>query len=203
MNPEFLVTSLAVIFLPGTGVLYTLAWGLGRGWLASVIAAFGCTLGILPHVITSVAGLAALLHASPLVFQGVRYIGALYLLYMAWLVLSDNGPLQVTEKSGDVSARRIIVNGFLINILNPKLSLFFLAFLPQFIPPDSATPAWTMLYLALVFMALTFIVFAGYGYFASLVRTYIVTKPVVLTWFRRGFALAFTLLGLRLALSVA
>lgn len=201
MSAEFLITSLAVIFLPGTGVLYTLAWGLGRGWQASILAAFGCTLGITPHIAASIAGLAALLHASTLLFQTIKYLGVAYLLYMAWMVLRDDGPLQIGAQNSDTPAARIITNGFLINILNPKLSLFFLAFLPQFVPPDHAAPAVTMLYLAAVFMLLTFLVFIGYGYFAALVRNHIISKPHVLVWFRRGFALAFGLLGLRLALT--
>ncbi|MDP4593954.1 MAG: LysE family translocator, partial [Beijerinckiaceae bacterium] len=167
MSPEFILTSLAVIFLPGTGVLYTLAWGLGRGWGASVIAAFGCTMGIVPHVIMTIAGLAALLHASPTVFQIVKFAGAAYLLYMAWMVLRDDGPLQVTARREHVPAAKIVTNGFLINILNPKLSLFFLAFLPQFVPSSSPAPTWAMLYLASIFMLLTFLVFIVYGSFAS------------------------------------
>jgi threonine/homoserine/homoserine lactone efflux protein len=201
MSPEFILTSLAVIFLPGTGVLYTLAWGLGRGWGASVIAAFGCTMGIVPHVIMTIAGLAALLHASPTVFQIVKFAGAAYLLYMAWMVLRDDGPLQVTARREHVPAAKIVTNGFLINILNPKLSLFFLAFLPQFVPSSSPAPTWAMLYLASIFMLLTFLVFIVYGYFASLVRSQIIAKPHVLVWFRRGFALAFALLSLRLAIA--
>jgi threonine/homoserine/homoserine lactone efflux protein len=201
MSAEFLITSLAVIFLPGTGVIYTLAWGLGRGWQASILAAFGCTLGITPHIATSIAGLAALLHASPILFQGIKYLGAAYLLYMAWMVLRDDGPLQVSAQKAETPALNIILSGFLINILNPKLSLFFLAFLPQFVPPVDGSPTRTMLFLAAIFMLLTFVVFVGYGYFAALVRSRIISKPHVLVWFRRGFAIAFGILALRLALA--
>jgi threonine/homoserine/homoserine lactone efflux protein len=141
MTPEYLLTSIVVILLPGTGVLYTLAFGLSRGWRASVLAAFGCTLGILPHIAASIAGLAALLHTSTLAFQVVKYLGVAYLFYMAWTVVRDGGALQLSERTASVSALRIIANGFLLNILNPKLSLFFLAFLPQFIPADTPIPA--------------------------------------------------------------
>ncbi len=201
MTAEFLITSMAVIILPGTGVLYTLAWGLGRGWTASILAAFGCTMGITPHIATSIAGLAALLHASPLVFQGFKYLGAAYLLYMAWNVLREDGPLRVDAERKAMPAAKIVINGIAINILNPKLSLFFLAFLPQFVPQADPSPAFIMFYLALVFMVLTFLVFVIYGYFASLVRSHILARPQVLSWFRRGFALAFGLLALRLAFS--
>jgi threonine/homoserine/homoserine lactone efflux protein len=204
MTPEFLVTSIVVILLPGTGVLYTLAVGLSRGWRASVFAAFGCTLGILPHIAASVVGLAALLHASALAFQLVKVLGVAYLLWMAWSVLRADGALSVPDADAVVekkSASRIVVAGVLLNILNPKLSLFFLAFLPQFVPADSVTPTATMLMLAGVFMALTFVVFVGYGAFAAVMRRQVIARPRVMAWLRRSFAAAFAVLGVRLALA--
>ena len=201
MTPEFLMTSIVVILLPGTGVLYTLAFGLSKGWRASVLAALGCTLGIVPHIAASVVGLAALLHASALAFQVVKYLGVAYLCYMAWCVLRDRGALQVGERSGAASASRIVANGFLLNILNPKLSLFFLAFLPQFVPADASNATTHMLGLAAAFMVMTFVVFVGYGAFASATRRYVISRPRVMLWLRRGFAGAFGALGLRLALS--
>jgi threonine/homoserine/homoserine lactone efflux protein len=201
MTPEYLLTSIIVILLPGSGVLYTLAFGLSRGWNASVLAAFGCTLGIVPHVAASIAGLAALLHTSALAFQIVKYLGVAYLLYMAWSVMRDGSSLQVSERYSAPSPARIIANGFMVNILNPKLSLFFLAFLPQFVPANTSNPTSHMLVLAGTFMALTFIVFVGYGAFASATRRYVISRPRVLSWLRRGFAGAFAALGLRLALS--
>jgi threonine/homoserine/homoserine lactone efflux protein len=201
MTVEFLVTSIIVILLPGTGVLYTLAVGLGQGLKPSITAAFGCTLGIVPHVAASIVGLAALLHASALAFQAVKVLGVAYLFYMAWSILRQGGALEVAEERTRTAARRIVTDGFLINILNPKLSLFFLAFLPQFIPAGTAHPTPMLLGLALTFMALTFVVFVGYGACASLARDYVISRPAVLTWLRRSFAGAFGLLGLRLALS--
>lgn len=201
VSTDFLLTSMIVILLPGTGVLYTLAWGLGRGFGVSIVAASGCTLGILPHIAVSVGGLAALIHTHPAVFQTVKYAGVVYLLYMAWSVARDNGPLQVNEKTSSINQGRILAEGFLINILNPKLSLFFLAFLPQFVPVNSGAPAPVMLQLGAIFMVLTFLVFAGYGYFAALARTYVIMRPNVLLWLRYAFAAAFALLAMRLALA--
>ena len=201
MTPDYLLTSLIVILLPGTGVLYTLAYGLGQGWRASVLAAFGCTLGILPHIAASIAGLAALLHTSALAFQVVKYLGVAYLLYMAWSILREGGALQVSEKTAAVSSGKIVANGLLLNVLNPKLSLFFLAFLPQFVPAGAANATGSMLMLAGIFMLLTFVVFVGYGAFASATRHYVISRPAVMRWLRRGFAGAFGLLGLRLALA--
>ncbi|MDJ0950864.1 MAG: LysE family translocator [Alphaproteobacteria bacterium] len=201
MTLEYLLTSLIVILLPGTGVLYTLAFGLGKGWRASVFAAFGCTLGILPHISASILGLAAVLHTSALAFQIVKYLGVAYLFYMAWCVLREGGALQVSQRDTTVSAAKIVANGFLLNILNPKLSLFFLAFLPQFVPADTPNATSYMLGLAVVFMLLTFVVFVGYGAFASATRRFVISRPPVMLWLKRGFAGAFGALGLRLALS--
>ncbi|MEX3006895.1 LysE family translocator [Hoeflea sp. TYP-13] len=203
MMIEYLLTATIVVLLPGTGVLYTLAFGLARGWRASVLAALGCTLGIVPHIVASIVGLAALLHTSALAFQVVKYLGVAYLFYMAWGILRDGGTLQVTAERTSVSAFRIIRNGLLLNILNPKLSLFFLAFLPQFVPVGTTSPTIFMLGLATVFMALTFVVFVGYGGFAAATRRHVISKPAVMRWLKRGFAGAFGALGLKLALSDA
>jgi threonine/homoserine/homoserine lactone efflux protein len=198
---EFLLTSLIVIVSPGTGVLYTLAAGLSRGSRASVVAAFGCTLGIVPHMAAAIMGLAALLHASALAFQTLKYLGVAYLLYMAWNALRERGALRVEREVGARSAVQVTVNAILINILNPKLSIFFLAFLPQFVSADEAQPVARMLKLSAVFMLLTFVVFVGYGLFAASIRTHIISRPRVLTWMRRTFAAAFVALGAKLALA--
>lgn len=201
MSVEFLLTSIVVILLPGTGVLYTLAVGLGRGFRPSVLAAFGCTLGIVPAAVASIVGLAAILHASALAFQIIKYLGVAYLFYMAWNILREGGALTVSEQVTETASRRIVFDGMFLNVLNPKLSLFFLAFLPQFVPAEAAGATTTLMGLALVFMVLTFIVFVGYGACASLARDYVISRPAVLLWLRRSFAGTFGLLGLRLALS--
>jgi threonine/homoserine/homoserine lactone efflux protein len=196
---EFLVTSLIVIVSPGTGVLYTLAAGLARGSRASVVAAFGCTLGIVPHMAAAVMGLAALLHTSALAFQALKYLGVAYLLYMAWSALRQRGALRVQAEVGARSAMQVTVTAILINILNPKLSIFFLAFLPQFVTVDEPHPLARMLMLSFVFMLLTFIVFVGYGLFAASIRNHVISRPRVLAWMRRAFAAAFVALGAKLA----
>jgi threonine/homoserine/homoserine lactone efflux protein len=198
---EFLVTALIVIVSPGTGVLYTLAAGLSRGARASIVAAFGCTLGILPHMAATVLGLAALLHTSALAFQTIKYVGVVYLLSMAWSTLKEQGALSVEPVLGPRSARRVITEAVLINILNPKLSIFFLAFLPQFVSATERHPLSRMLELSVVFMVLTLVVFVAYGLGAASVRTHVITRPRVLRWMRRTFAGAFALLGLKLALA--
>ena len=201
MSIEFLLTTLIIVATPGTGVLYTLSAGLSRGARASIIAAIGCTLGIVPHMIAAITGLAALLHTSALAFQTLKYLGVLYLLYMAWGTLRDKGALTVDEQAAPHSALKVIVSAILINILNPKLSIFFLAFLPQFVPVNDAHPLALMLTLSAVFMLMTFVVFVGYGLFAASIRDHVISRPAVLTWMRRSFAAAFAALGAKLALA--
>ncbi|MBL9062438.1 LysE family translocator [Tabrizicola sp.] len=200
LSPEFLLTSLIVVASPGTGAIYTVAAGLTQGARTSTLAALSCTLGILPHMAAAVTGLAALLHQSALVFDVIKYAGVAYLLWMAWMTLQENGPLQV-EGRAPRPARAMLVEGVMINLLNPKLSIFFFAFLPQFVSTADPAPLGTMVLLSLVFMAMTFLVFALYGLFAARMRDHVLTRPAVLTWLRRGFAAAFVALGARLALA--
>jgi threonine/homoserine/homoserine lactone efflux protein len=198
---DFLLTSLIVVVSPGTGVLFTLAAGLSRGLRASVVAAFGCTLGILPHMAAAVGGLAAVLHESALAFHTLKYLGVAYLLYMAWNALREKGALKLETDVGARSERQVITAAILINILNPKLSIFFFAFLPQFVSAQEAHPLARMLELSAVFMLLTFAVFVGYGLFAAAIRLHVISRPRVLTWMRRSFAAAFVALGAKLALA--
>ncbi len=201
MSVAFLITSFIIVASPGTGVLYTLAAGLSRGRRASVVAAFGCTLGIVPHMAAAILGLSALLHTSALAFQTFKYLGVAYLLFMAWNTLQEQGALKVEKEVGARSAIQVVVSAILINILNPKLSIFFLAFLPQFMSTGEAHPLTSMIELSAVFMAMTFAVFVVYGLFAASVRDHIISRPRVLTWLRRGFAGAFVALGAKLALA--
>jgi threonine/homoserine/homoserine lactone efflux protein len=201
MSIEFFLTSIVVILLPGTGVLYTLAIGLGRGFRPSIAAAFGCTLGILPAAIASIIGLAAILHTSALAFQIVKCLGVAYLFYMAWTIMKDGGTLDVAEETAPVTTARTVLNGMLLNVLNPKLSLFFMAFLPQFVPLEARGATLDLMLLAAVFMGLTFIIFVGYGACAAMARDYVIARPVVMRWLKRTFAGTFGFLGLRLALS--
>jgi len=186
MTAEFLITTLIVVASPGTGVIY-------------IVAAFGCTLGILPHLAAAMLGLAALLHASALAFNAVKVAGILYLLFMAWNSLRESGVLRVERVADRRSNLRVIVDGILINILNPKLSIFFVAFLPQFVSVDDMRPLLSMVELSSVFMLVTFAVFAIYGVFAAGMREHVVTRPRVMAWLRRSFAAAFAMLAARLA----
>ncbi|MFF0787785.1 LysE family translocator [Streptomyces spiralis] len=201
MSLAFLLTTLVVVATPGTGVVYTLAAGLSRGRRAGVVAAFACTLGIVPHVLASVTGLAALLNASAAAFQILKYAGVGYLLYMAWATVRDKESIVVAEEDAPGSAGHVIVRGVLINILNPKLTIFFFAFLPQFVDPREPHALPRMLGLSAVFMLATFVVFAAYGILAASVRSHVVSRPRVMTWLRRSFAGSFVALSAKLALT--
>lgn len=196
MSIAFIVTTLVVVASPGTGVVYTLAAGLSRGRRASVVAAFGCTLGIVPHIAAALLGLAALMYTSSLAFQTLKIVGVLYLLFMAWRTWRDHGALRVDPSPDARTPRQIIVSAILVNLLNPKLSVFFVAFLPQF-----AHSLGAMIELSVAFMVATFVVFVGYGLAASWVRRHVVQRPRVLAWMRRVFAASFVGLGAKLALT--
>jgi threonine/homoserine/homoserine lactone efflux protein len=198
---EFLITTLIIVATPGTGVIYTLAAGLSRGARASAVAAVGCTLGIIPHLLAAITGLAALLHTSALAFQTLKYLGVAYLLYMAWTTLREKGALAVREEAAPRSSLNVILSGILINILNPKLTIFFFAFLPQFVSADEPRAVPRMLELSAVFMLLTFVVFGVYGVFAASVRNHVISRPRVMTWMRRVFAGSFVALSARLAVT--
>ncbi len=200
MSIEFLITALIVVLLPGTGVIYTISTGLLKGTRFSLAAAFGCTMGIVPHLLASILGLAALLHTSAVAFQFVKYAGIAYLLYLAYSMWKSEGGFEVSEKNTKESSLRIAIHGLLINILNPKLSIFFLAFLPQFVSQQSASPLWEMTGLAGVFMALTFVVFVMYGTAAAWLRQHVMQNPKILSRLQKAFSLTFIGLSLKLAL---
>lgn len=201
MSLEFLLTSLVVVLLPGTGVIYTIAIGLERGLKASAAAALGCTFGIVPAAIASIVGLAALLHTSALAFQIIKYLGVIYLFYMAWTILKDDSTIEMSENKEKRGLWKVAIAGTLLNILNPKLSLFFLAFLPQFVSSTAVNATSQLVVLALVFMLMTFAVFICYGAFAAYARDYVIQRPSVMQWVKRGFAGTFGFLGLKLAFS--
>jgi len=202
MGWEFLLTALVVVLSPGTGVVYTVATALARGRLPGIAAAFGCTLGILPALIAATFGLAALLHASALAFQVLKYAGAAYLFYLAWQALRNAGPLAFDrDASGPANLVAVARTGFLINVLNPKLSLFFLAFLPQFLVPGQGAVELQILSMGAVFMGLTLVAFIGYGVFAAAVGARVLRSRQVMTWMSRSVAVAFAGFGARLALA--
>lgn len=201
MSPEFLITSLILVITPGPGVLYTLTAGISRGQRASVIAAIGCTMGIVPHLAAAIFGVAALLYASAMAFQALKIVGVIYLLYMAWVTVRDQRGFTIKTDNTGRSDRDVLQSAILVNTLNPKLAIFFFAFLPQFVHADDPQFLTRMLGLGSVFMALTLVVFVIYGLLAAALRLQILSRPRVVAWMRRSFAAAFVALGVRLAVT--
>jgi threonine/homoserine/homoserine lactone efflux protein len=201
LSLEFLLTSLVVVLIPGAGVICTVSTALIHGRRAGVIAALGCTAGIVPHLLATILGLAAVLHASALAFQGLKYAGVAYLFYLAYATWRDRSAFAVETGAVRCSAAGLIAKAFLLNILNPKLTIFFLAFLPQFIQPGAGDPLRPLLILSATFMGMTFAVFVLYGLLAHLFRTAVIESTRVQTWLRRGFAASFAGLGANLALA--
>ncbi len=200
-STEFLLTALIVVIVPGTGVIYTVSTGLAQRWKASIAAALGCTMGILPHLTASILGLSALLHMSARAFQVLKFAGAFYLLYLAWGMWRDTGSLKLDHASKQMNATQIVFRGILINLLNPKLTMFFFAFLPLFISADSISPTRQMIGLSAIFMGMTFVIFALYGILASGISTYLINSPKAIKRMQRSFAIIFAGLAAKLALS--
>lgn len=198
---QFLITSLIVVLIPGIGVVFTISTGVTQGRRASVFAAVGCTAGIVPHLLATVLGLAAIMHTSALAFQALKLAGVAYLFYLAVVTWKDKTAFAIAGTPVANSATGLMLKAFLLNILNPKLTIFFLAFLPQFVEPGGASPLAQMLVLSGVFMAMTFAVFVVYGFLAHAFRKAVVESPRVQTWLRRSFAAAFAGVGANLALS--
>ena len=201
ITPEFLITSLVVVLAPGTGVVYTVSTGLVQGRKASVFAALGCTAGIVPHLLATVLGLAAIMHTSALAFQVLKYAGVAYLFYVAYATWKNRSAFAVDGTVSNASGVAVVTKAFLLNILNPKLTIFFLAFLPQFIAPDASQPLLNLLILSGVFMAMTFVVFVVYGFVAHAFRRFVIESASVQNWLRLGFSAGFAGLGVKLALS--
>jgi threonine/homoserine/homoserine lactone efflux protein len=201
ISVEFLITSLVVVLVPGTGVVYTVSIGLVQGRRASVYAALGCTAGIVPHLLATVLGLAAVMHTSALAFQVLKYAGVAYLFYVAYATWRDTSAFAVDGGVSRATASALVIKAILLNLLNPKLTIFFLAFLPQFVEPGTGRPLVQLLVLSAVFMAMTFAVFVVYGFVAHAFRRLVIESPAVQRWLRYSFAAAFAGLGARLAVS--
>jgi threonine/homoserine/homoserine lactone efflux protein len=198
---NFLVTALIVVLIPGTGVIYTISTGVTLGRRASIFAALGCTAGIVPHLMATILGLSAVMHTSAVAFQVLKYAGVAYLFYLAYTTWRNKTAFVVDKTPSKATAGSLVTKAFLLNILNPKLTIFFLAFLPQFIAHDIPAPLLQLLALSGVFMAMTFVVFVIYGLLANAFRKAVIESPRVQAWLRHSFAAAFAGLAVDLAFS--
>ncbi len=201
ISPEFLITSLIVVLIPGTGVVYTVSTGLVQGRKASVCAALGCTAGIVPHLLATVLGLAAVMHVSAVTFEVLKVAGVAYLFYVAWATRRDKSAFALDGSVARTRASALVTKAFLLNILNPKLTMFFLAFLPQFVDTALGQPLVQLLQLSTIFMAMTVVVLVVYGVVAHAFRTLLIASTTVQRYLRYTFATPFSGLGARLAMT--
>ena len=185
MSVEFLLTSLVVVLIPGTGVVYTVSSSIGGGRRRGMFAAFGCTLGIVPHMLAAMLGLSAVMQAGSVAFEVVRWAGVGYLVFMGASMIREAGALPLddapVEPMGHVVRRAI-----LLNVLNPKLTVFFFAFLPQFLDASPGLFDAELIWLGAVFMLMTFAVFAVYAYASAAFRDLVLAAPVARRWVERA-----------------
>ena len=197
---HFLVTALVVVLIPGTGTLYTISTGVGHGRRAGVAAALGCTLGIVPHLLASSLGLSAIMNMGAQVFSALKFAGAAYLLYLAWRMWRDTGTVDLDPGPSGRTGAQVAWRGIVLNLLNPKLTIFFLAFLPHFIAGDPGSAGRQLVGLSAVFMVMTFVVFAGYALISDAARS-VLSGPSAMRRLQRSFAAVFAGLAVDLALS--
>ena len=185
--------------MPGAGSIYTISTGLFSGWRSSIAAAFGCTAGIIPHLLFSILVLSSVYEYSTEAFQATKYIGAVYLLYLAYSMWKESGWPEFSENHDQKKDKfKIILNAVFINLFNPKLSIFFLSFFHLFLSLESEFPILQFIFLSIIFMLMTLIVFIIYGLFAHNVSKYFRQSGVLYVWTQRAFAIIFIILGAKL-----
>lgn len=198
---EFLFTSLVIVLIPGTGVIYTVSAGLTGSKRNSIIAAVGCTLGIIPHLTAGILGLSAILHTSAFIFQIIKIIGVIYLIYLGYGLLVNKSTIKINEEFELKQNLKIIGKGILINLLNPKLTLFFFSFLPQFISDSSSNYFYQMILLSIIFMGLTLVIFIIYGILANYFKQLFMKSPQMIKRIQQSFGAIMIGFAVKLALS--
>jgi threonine/homoserine/homoserine lactone efflux protein len=203
ISVEFLLTSLVVAVVPGTGVVYTVSSSIGGGWRRGLFAAIGCTFGIVPHVLAAMLGLSGIMQAGAVAFEAVRWAGVAYLVFMGVSMIRGGGALRLDrEQRASIDPMGTVVRrGILLNLLNPKLTVFFFAFLPQFLgtPPGLLDPR--LVGLGGAFMLMTLAVFVVYAWASATVRDRVLGAPVVLRWVRRSLGTIVVGFAARLAVT--
>lgn len=198
----FISTSLIIIVIPGPGALYTISTGLKYGHLKSMIAVLGCTLSILPHLAFAIFGVTIIQRINPTFFIFIQILGALYLAYLGWQLIAKNEAISIVQTNLPQSNLSIFSKGIILNLLNPKLTMFFLSFLPQFLAKDSTNKISQMVLLGLIFMILTLVVFLVFGLLSSAFNHLINNHPKALTLVQRSIGLLFFLFTLNILWSL-
>lgn len=195
----FFVASLAVIATPGQDMILVMSRSIAQGPAAGVTTALGVSTGLLGHTVLATLGLGAILRTSEWLFIALKLVGAAYLVYLGLVLLrSRDMPLQV-DSGSPRRLRRLLVDGALSNITNPKIAVFYFAFLPQFVLPGAAHTTLTIFVLGLLFALLTFGVKGPVGLFAGLLSGWLRQRPQVLRWIYRSSGAVLLGLGIKLA----
>jgi threonine/homoserine/homoserine lactone efflux protein len=200
-TPAFILTSAALAIAPGPDVLYVLAKGMAQGRRSALIAAAGFCSGLSIHTAASACGLSALLVASATAFTVVKLLGAAYLVYLGVRAILSRGLISLPANHVALSGRKIFGQAFLMNVLNPKVALFFLAFLPQFVRADQGSIPQQLVLLGIGFGIVAFAVFSLVGLFSDAIGRHVRSRPTLTRILDRIAGTAFILLGLRLAAS--
>jgi len=195
----FVFASLVLIATPGQDMILVMSRSVAQGASAGVITAAGVSVGLVGHTVLATLGLGAILRTSEWLFVVLKFVGAAYLVYLGI------GLLRTTRSSlpiGSAAARtlgRLFVDGAVSNLSNPKIAIFYFAFLPQFVAPSAQQPTLTVFVLGLAFAGLTFLVKAPVGFFAGRLSAWLRSRPSVLTWVFRASGAILVALGVRLA----
>jgi len=196
----FLGASVALTIAPGPDNIFVLTQGIARGRKPAIITALGMCSGISIQTSAAAFGISAVFYSSVVAFNAVKYAGAAYLLYLAWKTLRERSSVKLSQPDAR-SGAALFKRGFIMNVLNPKVAMFFLAFLPQFVSPAAGWFPLQMLLLGFIFMVQAVIIFCLIGYFSGSIGSFILTRPKIAKYFDWLTAGVFASLGIRLALA--
>lgn len=197
----FVFAAMLLTLMPGPDILFVLAQSMTQGKKAGVMTALGLCTGITVHTLAAALGISAIFYHSTTAFQIVKYAGAIYLLYLAWQAFKERKEGIGEQASVTLNYSALYKKGILMNILNPKVSLFFLAFLPQFVTPSAGQVPLQMIILGILFMLQAIVVFTVISFLAGMIANKLLKNPKVATYINWSKIVLFTGLGLRLALT--
>lgn len=196
----FTIASVVLIATPGQDMILVMSRSIAQGPMAGIATAAGVSVGLIGHTILATLGLGAILRASEWLFLALKLVGAVYLLYLGIGLLRTQRHDLIAPAIGHRRSMRLFLDGTVSNITNPKIAIFYFAFLPQFVAPEAAHPTLTILVLGLAFAALTFLMKAPIGWFAGALSGWLRARPAVLQWLYRSCGGVLIGLSVRLAL---
>lgn len=198
----FIAASFLLCLAPGPDNIYVLTQGMTKSKKAAIVTTLGLTSGLIIHTSAAAFGISVIFQTSEIAFNIVKYVGAAYLLYIAYQAFKyRNEKLDLSVQNSASELKKLYVKGFIMNILNPKVSIFFLAFLPQFVNTASGNVPMQMITLGGVFMLLTIVVFSSIGIAGNLLSAKLLEKPNIVKYMNILTSFVLVSLGIKLALS--